>query len=809
MRASPFLVCCCLALGCSARVSPPSETRAIRPARIVNGQDEGGWPAVGALTAVSPGLGYQGAFCTATLVAPQWVLTAAHCLTGNGELEVFPQTTSFLVGTNANPKSAQGPIAGTLYAADAFVIHPDFEPVYNANDLGLVHLAQPVAGVPPVPVSGSFLNAVGADVLYVGFGATEGITHADSGIKRSATAAITWIYDLVYTSDYAGAGTCFGDSGGPGLLQLDGEWRMVGVNSALSGCPAGATDCPPDPCHTTSVVTRTDAYATWIAGVIGSPPPSCQTDPDVCFCAAACQAGGTCDNAACQTLDCAAAYDCLGACSPGDGPCQIDCHTATTPAAKDALTALQQCLVTSCPGLDGSAFQECVAASCAGPVATCFPIGVGPLACQAVYDCIVACPADNTCPLDCYAQGTAQAQAELDALLGCFDAMCAGLEGAAFSQCATDKCAAAVATCFPPVTGSLTCEGIQACFGDCADDDSECIQTCFDGGTAEAQATSNAMASCFGQFCPGIADSAAWLACVQSHCGEAIDACFPPALCPINGGGCPAGEACYPTPTGATDCFGSSGGALGAACATGTATLPCGDGLLCSGGICQAACTLPQHCGPDATCQVPAFVDAPGIGICVCVDADADGACATVDCDDTDKTVHPGAAEACNQKDDDCDGATDEGCPPDGADDAGGPPGSADATDADAGGPPTVGAVDEPSPPADAVTGPDTPDAASGAADVPAPLADASATDDAGRADVTAPVAVDAQTGGLDASAAAEGASKAPAVAPPASDAAGCHAGGPGGPSPASAALILTLAWLGLRVRRRQRSGGA
>jgi hypothetical protein len=45
---------------------------------------------------------------------------------------------------------------------------------------------------------------------------------------------------------------------------------------------------------------------------------------------------------------------------------------------------------------------------------------------------------------------------------------------------------------------------------------------------------------------------------------------------------------------------------------------------------------------------------------CVGPEGDVDTA---GDCDDTDADVHPGAEERCNGRDDDCDGAADEGCP--------------------------------------------------------------------------------------------------------------------------------------------------
>ncbi len=67
--------------------------------------------------------------------------------------------------------------------------------------------------------------------------------------------------------------------------------------------------------------------------------------------------------------------------------------------------------------------------------------------------------------------------------------------------------------------------------------------------------------------------------------------------------------------------------------------------------------------GPDAACP-PCFADQVcSAGACVATDTDddKDGVKAGVDCDDHDPAIHPGAAEICNGKDDNCDGKIDEG----------------------------------------------------------------------------------------------------------------------------------------------------
>ena len=125
---------------------------------------------------------------------------------------------------------------------------------------------------------------------------------------------------------------------------------------------------------------------------------------------------------------------------------------------------------------------------------------------------------------------------------------------------------------------------------------------------------------------------------------------------------CAPGEPCVCTPPTNQPCYEGPFGTSGVG--------------FCAGG--RRDC-VPDPTGGDAhwsTCTgqvLPASECAAGVGAngvdedCSgvaddgCADADGDGSTLPADCDDTDATVHPGATEVCNDRDDNCNGAVDEG----------------------------------------------------------------------------------------------------------------------------------------------------
>jgi hypothetical protein len=152
-------------------------------------------------------------------------------------------------------------------------------PAYNkslfgtdaANDIAVVRLAQPVSGVTPTPV-GRTAPQPGTWVALVGYGNTgtgqTGEIIGTDGVKRYGFTPIERVTQSLihWTFDSAGeSSTMHGDSGGPALAYVNGQYVVAGVTSG--GYPAPGTSVH-GTYGATAYDTRVDVYANWVDGIV-------------------------------------------------------------------------------------------------------------------------------------------------------------------------------------------------------------------------------------------------------------------------------------------------------------------------------------------------------------------------------------------------------------------------------------------------------------------------------------------------------------------------------------------------------------
>jgi hypothetical protein len=189
--------------------------------------------------------------CSATLVTPTVLITAAHCTFGTlGKTLVTFDTviaenppSPFPVAANPAAGFTSAEIEAAGYRAGTPMAHPnysDFTDLDNWNDVGVVVLDRPVSGITPAQLAPTnYLNGFDQPLLnstifdLVGYG-TE-VRKAEDGTSRPTPMSYPLIRRFTQSPGQkltpqilqmngnindtrGGGGTCFGDSGGPAFL---------------------------------------------------------------------------------------------------------------------------------------------------------------------------------------------------------------------------------------------------------------------------------------------------------------------------------------------------------------------------------------------------------------------------------------------------------------------------------------------------------------------------------------------------------------------------------------------------------------
>lgn len=204
--------------------------------------------------AAAPHLAAAGAFqnpfywCNATLVHPEWAITANHCINAAN-----PASFTFAMGANRNTPSL-------TRAVDAIPKNPAFNinVPEQGGDFGFLHLTQPVFVTPARIYRGT--GELGTNASILGYGHTgNGITGENAalplGIKRATENAVDvfgnsigWSSKLIlsdFDNPHNAADSAFGsatptategnvalyDSGGAWFQRLGGTWYLTGITS--------------------------------------------------------------------------------------------------------------------------------------------------------------------------------------------------------------------------------------------------------------------------------------------------------------------------------------------------------------------------------------------------------------------------------------------------------------------------------------------------------------------------------------------------------------------------------------------------